>query len=282
MNDMSKFPVSNVPEFSVVIATQATPEKMAQTQQCASLWVQGLSDLPLAPFIIPCVGKVSIANAYNEAVANCSTPYIILSHNDAFPPAALGRRVGQRLLSHMETHDLDLAGFCGSSRFTGPRWQDCNTDLYGAVLNIPPVPKPGDPFSAVVWRRPARVVTGIRVLDGYCLVARTSAIRDIGFDESYTGFHFYDMLTALKCSKAGKRVAVLCDVPILHQSSVGYSDPAWSADIERFLNECRGIADPGLVGLARTPGSISSPFPGMVLDALEKECEQLPAILEIK
>jgi hypothetical protein len=274
--------VPSVPYFTVIVASQPTPDKLAQVQRCAEMWTEGLSDLPLAPVVLPAIGKTGIAAAYNEALSNVFTPYVILAHNDAFPPAKIGPKIGVRLLNHFQTHGLHLAGFCGSSRFIGPRWQDASAHLYGAVVNVPPQPQPGQAFAACCWRRPARVVTGMRCLDGYCLVAKTDAVRSLGFDEGFKDFHFYDMDMSLMAHEAGMKTAVICDVNVFHQSSVGYSAPEWSQGTNKFLKAWAGSADPIIQGLSVSPHQIASSDPAMILRQLELDEEYMAPIVEAK
>jgi hypothetical protein len=256
--------------FTVIICTQNTPEKMAQTQFACQQWTQGLSDLGAPTQVIVQQGKSSLAEAYNQAISNVTTPYVVLSHNDAFPAAGFGRTVGKRLLEHMEGKKLDLAGFCGSSKYVGARWQDAACYLYGQVLNAPPKPTPGQPFAAVRWQCPARVVTGIRCLDGYCLVARTSALQANPFDHTLAPYHYYDVDRALDFHAKGLKTAVICDVSILHQSAVGYSDPNWAKTCKPLLDKWAGKADAVLTGVAVAPGSIQSGDPNLILAESER------------
>lgn len=261
--------IHSTPPFTVLIPTQAAADKLAQTQKCAEFWQKGLEDLGCSPNIIPVVGKDCIAAAYNSAISNVTSEFVILSHQDAFPASGLGRTVGGKIYNHMKTHDLDIAGFCGSSKFIGPRWQDATLSLYGHCLNIPPQPQPGQAFSAVVWQQPARVVTGIRVADGYCIIARTSALRDLPFDPQFTSWHYYDTDRFLEFYRQGKRTAVLCDVSILHQSAVGYADPAWAMESNKFLDKWKSMADCVAIGCGRNASSITSGDPNLILAELE-------------
>lgn len=272
--------VPAVPFFTVIMATQAAQDKLVQSQRCLQMWEQGLSDLIQPPILALQVGKKSIAAAYNEAISNAATPYVILAHNDAFPLATLGERVGQRLKDHCELHGLDLAGFCGASRLTGPRWQDATPFLYGGVLNLPPQPQPGQPLSMICWRRPARVVTNIRTLDGYCLVGRTAALKELALDESFEGFHYYDVDLALRAHAAGKKTAVICDTVIAHQSTVGYADPEWRMELNKFVAKWAGRADLTIPGVQVTPSQIVSADIATLLAQNEAEIKCMAPIVE--
>jgi hypothetical protein len=230
--------------------------------------------------VIAAAGKPSITQAYNETLSSITTPYVVLSHNDAFPPVRLGRKVGQRILDHMTKHNLSLAGFCGSSKMIGARWQDAVNHLFGAVLNVPVPNGQPQPLSAVLWRRPARVITGMRALDGYCLVARTEDLKAHPFDTRYPSWHMYDVDIAATFYEAGLRTAVLADVSILHQSVVGYSDPQWAKEISLFTEKWRGKGDLVALGVGTGPSQVQSADPNLILQHLEHlEKDMLPICL---
>ena len=259
-------PKPNGPIFSIVTATQQ--DKMAQTQQCFQNWQAGLSDVqPGGTQCFPVPGAPSMAVAYNAALQQVQTPFVIFAHNDAYPAPLPAFRIGLRLRDRMEK--LDLAGFCGSSRFCGVRWQDYSTKLYGAVLNMPPNAQPGTQCSCQVWQRPARIVTGIRVADGYCIVARTDVIKKLGFATEIPNFHFYDMDVFLRAHATGLRTGIICDTPIIHQSGVGYADAKWEEGTLDFMSRWAGKADPYPFGIGQTPGSINGMDARMVLRELQ-------------
>jgi hypothetical protein len=264
------------PAFTVCIATQPTPDKMAQAARCAQFWEKGLSDLGSAPIVTVLPGEPSIAEAYNRALSATDTPFVLLAHSDAFPLTDVGQPIGRRLLDRLVKGSLDLAGFCGSSRLVGPRWQDCGSRLFGRVINIPPQPQPGQVFSMICWRAPAKTILGIRALDGYCLVGKTDTIRKFGFCEEYPGFHFYDVDIAARMADAGCRVGVLTDVVVAHQSSVGYADPAWSAGVPLFMRKWRGKADVTVAGIQQAPGTLSAQDLGLLLSVSDQQTRTLP------
>lgn len=256
--------------FTVVIATQQ--EKIQQAQNCFGAWNNALQDaVPPGQQIamLPMVGAKSMASAYNQAIGALNTEFVIFSHNDAFPVMLPTYRCGKRLQERMK--DLDVAYFCGSSHFCGGRWQDASPYLYGAVLNLPPNPAPNVAATAITWQRPARVIKGIRVGDGYCIAMRTEAARKLGFDSSLKSWHFYDLDLGLTADAAGLRVGVISDVYILHQSSVGYQAPEWAAGVDQFLKKWRGKADPTPVGVGVTPGSVTGVDGRMILSVLQEQ-----------
>jgi hypothetical protein len=79
----------------------------------------------------------------------------------------------------------------------------------------------------------ARAVANIEALDGVFIAARREVAEAVGFDEAtFTGFHLYDIDFSLRAHLAGRRVAVVNDVPIIHQSPGRFSDYTWVLDAE--------------------------------------------------
>jgi hypothetical protein len=102
-------------------------------------------------------------------------------------------------------------------------------------------------------------------------VARTEAIKKLGFAPEIPTFHFYDLDIFLRAHAAGLRTGIICDVPIIHQSGVGYADPLWEEGTLSFLNRWAGKADPFPFGIGQTPGSIVGNDARMVLRELQRQ-----------
>lgn len=242
---MSNAPTAAIPApanplFSVVVCSQNTPEKLAQVNNVGNLWNRGLSDLHTGaiPFL-PVVGAPSMGIGYNSVLSNINTEFVIFSHNDAFPAPLDTYFLGRDLKARMK--DVDVLGFAGSPRLCGPTWFGSG-HCYGQVINLP---VPGQPQSvnAALWQRPARLVRGIRVGDGYAVVCRTEAIRKIKWREEFPGFHFYDLCVFADAFEKGLRTAVATDIYIAHQSHGSYNQPEWAAGVPIFEKMWDGKMD---------------------------------------
>ena len=249
-------------ELSIIIPSK-NPPKM---QLAAQLWGRGLSDSGTNEFnLFPVVGAPDIATGYNAAIDRVTTPYVLLAHDDAYPLSYPRYFCYQRLIERMR--DVDILGFCGSDRFCGASWQ-ASGSLYGQVINHPALPEPIDPASmglvqtgmrpcsVAIWHRPARLIRGIRVADGYAVVCRVDALKKIGgfwTPESAKGFHHYDLALFLTAWEAGLRTAVASDIYISHSSHGSYHDPTWAAGVPEFFGKFDGKADPSYgVGMVHT------------------------------
>jgi GT2 family glycosyltransferase len=125
--------------------------------------------------------------------------------------------------------DAGVLGFCGSaSQQPGKQWWEC-PPRYGGLL------QGGVGSEPLRYAAPTGIASGVGVepvhtLDGYCLMARRSVYDAIGgFDESYGGWHCYDVDLCLRARRHGLTNYVV-DLPSRHLSW-GSSGP----DLERSL-----------------------------------------------
>lgn len=237
-----------------IVSPSKSPVKL---QLSFSQWGRALSDLGTSDFpAIPVVGADNIARGYNAALEKVTTEFVIFSHDDAYPLTYPPYKLGKRLAERMQ--NTDVLGFCGSDKFCGASWQTSGA-LFGQVVNHPPLPEQMDqgalmqfqtgmrPCGVALWQRPARLLRGIRVADGYCIVARTEALKKInGFwvPPSCPHFHFYDLDLFLTAFEAGLRTAVATDIYITHNSHGSYQQDQWVGGLKDFMDKWGGKADP--------------------------------------
>jgi GT2 family glycosyltransferase len=177
-------------------------------------------------------GAASMATGYNALVrAAVAAPDDVLCfiHQDArllFDAP----QVVPRYLDALERPGV--LGFCGSAaQRPGEPWYRCppcfgrllQGDGEGAPLEFLPLP-PGD--------GPLRRAE-VQTLDGYCLFMRRSVFDAIGgFDESYGGWHGYDVDICLRALAAGYRNYVIGEAS--HHISWGSSGEGLRDALARF------------------------------------------------
>lgn len=266
------------PPFSIGMCSHQ-PERV---KEAAVHWQRGLSDLGCPGFPLLAINAKSMAEGYNQILAQCKTEYIILCHHDSYPFPIPTYTMGKRLLERMQT--VDLLGWAGSSEFNSAKWFSAPGTAFGSVCNFP-AHKPGEivpievqnmwnvgmrPCGTTCWNRSARLVRGIKVMDGYALCARTETARKIGFDEKLTHFHLYDLDHCLASFYDGLRTAICNDIYIAHASMGSYSQPEWVEATKYFLDKYRGKADPVLIETGPAYGQWQSQDARLVLAQLQR------------
>lgn len=72
----------------------------------------------------------------------------------------------------------------------------------------------------------AAMCGGIQALDGCFMAARREVLAEVPFDEqSFPGWHLYDVDFSLSAWPTGFGVAVCADLLVIHQSRGGYDAP---------------------------------------------------------
>ncbi|MDR2690094.1 MAG: glycosyltransferase family protein [Azoarcus sp.] len=199
----------NTPVFSVIICS-IDPLKFAQASECyRALLARDPHE------IIGIHDARSLAEGYNRGLKQSSGDIVILSHDDILIlDPAFGRKIRQRL------RDFDLLGFAGTSRVISGCWFDAGRGwIHGVVAHRHDKIINLSGYGTSPWP----VVDNIQAIDGMCMMARRTVALEIGFDEAtFDDFHLYDLDFSYSAWRAGKKLGVCCDIPVIHQSSGVY------------------------------------------------------------
>ena len=212
--------------FSVIICS-VDPAKFAQIQRH---YQQLFGNQPHE--LIGIHDAKSLTEGYNRGVASAKGEFIIFCHDDIefiLPKDWLGR-----LKNHLG--QFDIVGLAGTTRLMYSMWIYAGPPyIFGQVAHPAGVPDWPEPYRLMVFSTPGPVVSGIQALDGLFIAVRREVLDKIKFDEkTFDGFHCYDIDFTFSAHLAGYRLAVACDLPIIHQS-VGNLNEDWQRDVERFL-----------------------------------------------
>jgi hypothetical protein len=271
--------VPAAPKFSVIMCTH----EQQKAQQALQYWQKGLQDIQAQTPAFPVLGPKSMCAGYNLALKQVTTPYVIFAHHDAFPLPFDGYFIGKKLEAHLR--HADVVGFAGSNRLVSTKWFSAGAAYtFGQVVNIAATPNQQPPIAACLWERPARLVIGVKLLDGYCIVVKTDVAKEIGWDENtFTDFHLYDLDFALSAAAKGKKIAVATDTYICHASHGSYQLPVWAVEGEKFMKKWKGHADlsrPDVQGFAQS--TVNGGDLRMIIRVLEEMAERLPEVCILK
>jgi GT2 family glycosyltransferase len=90
-----------------------------------------------------------------------------------------------------------------------------------------------------IFNVPGRSVGRIQALDGVFIAAKRAVVEKIRFDEqTFDGFHLYDLDFTYAAFLAGFRLGVACDLYLLHKSG-GSPDQAFMQYAHRFNSKYR-------------------------------------------
>jgi GT2 family glycosyltransferase len=167
-----------------------------------------------------------LCEGYSRGLAKAKGEILFFSHDDV---EFVNPNVGGRVAAAMEK--CDLLGIAGTTRLEHPMWSYAGPPyIFGQVAHA----NDDGTFSVQVFATPAPLVGGMQALDGCFIAAHRRAFKSVQFDaERFKGFHLYDADFTFSAHLAGLRVAVCCDLALIHHSRGNLNDD-WNRDGEIF------------------------------------------------
>jgi len=174
---------------------------------------------------------VSMCDGYNRGFARSKGDTLIFSHDDV---EILTPDFTPRLKSHMQRYDV--VGVAGTDRLIGARWYMAGPPfIFGQVAHVRP-----NGIVVDIYGAPRRSVQNIQAMDGLFLAFRRDVVEKLQWDaKTFTGWHCYDIDMVFRAHLAGYRIAVACDLSILHASNGEYGN-AWHIAAKAFLQKHAG------------------------------------------
>ena len=185
--------------------------------------------------------QYNIFQAYNIGWKRAKYPILCFMHDDVlFHTIGWGKAV----ISHFQDPQIGMIGISGPtyiSRLPGIWWginslqkptystrqynidTDRNNRNDHHTINNNPY---NEPYSEVV------------ALDGLFFCIRKEAFNTISFDESFGGFHFYDIDISMQVKKQGYRLLCIYDVLLEHISTPNLFK-AWIDSSRKFFSKWR-------------------------------------------
>ena len=173
----------------------------------------------------------SMCEGYNRGLSQSRGEVIVFSHDDV---EVLQEGFADRLLGHLTR--CDLLGIAGATRITGPSWVSAGPPfVYGQLVQTVPG-KPGV-WDVTIMSVPDRFIGGMCALDGMFLACHRGVVEALGFDEqTFTGFHHYDLDLSYRARRVGYRVGVAADLDVIHCSR-GSFDSGWERSAMAFAQK---------------------------------------------
>jgi GT2 family glycosyltransferase len=198
----------------------------AKFQKTAAMYARFWPPDQLQVFHIP--DARSLAEAYNRGIRAAGGEVIIFSHDDL---EILSPDLAQRLGAHLER--FDMVGVAGTTLMGHPRWLQAGPPyIFGQVAHTIP-----EGYMVDIYGASRRVVGQIQGLDGLFLAIKAPVARAVMFDEqTFDGFHCYDVDFTFRAYQAGYKLAVACDIQVLHDSP-GSFDETWEVHARRFIDK---------------------------------------------
>lgn len=161
----------------------------------------------------------SLAEGYNRGIAKASGDILIFSHDDIL---FLDDSLPEKLAARLE--EFDVLGFAGTSKvITGTWFAAGQPHIHGVIAHARPKQAlmSLDVFGVEAWP----VIPNIKAIDGLCMIAKREVAEAVGFDATtFDGFHLYDLDFSFSAWKAGYKLGVCCDIPLIHESAGNFDE----------------------------------------------------------
>jgi hypothetical protein len=182
----------------------------------------------------------SLCEGWNRGLASARGEVVVFCHDDI---AITCDRLGERLAAALA--DDDVVGVAGTRRMAGPNWAWSGAPhSHGCVSHV----RDGEVLAGAYSVEGPRVAA-IESLDGVFMAMRRATALAVGFDAAtYDGFHLYDADFCWRARRAGLRLAVRCDLGLVHWSN-GTLNAEWARHARRFLQRT-GLPDVPMAPIA--------------------------------
>jgi tetratricopeptide (TPR) repeat protein len=169
----------------------------------------------------------SLCDGYRRGWERARHPIVVFSHDDFH---ILSERPFDAIESALA--GADIVGLAGSTLAAGPAvlWAG-HPHIHGWITH--PAPD-GNGLETAVISLASGTIAGMQALDGVFLAMHREVPGRVGFDEeTFDGFHFYDLDFTLRAARAGFRLCVTTDIVAIHESR-GNFDAVYEGYAERF------------------------------------------------
>jgi GT2 family glycosyltransferase len=178
----------------------------------------------------PNFNQFSLAQVYNDAIKthkadNC---IFVMCHNDMIYKT---RNWGKLLLTKFNNSRFDIIGVAGTTYLpaSGMWWED-RSKMCGIVEHTNGITEWVSEYS-----KPIPGIKEVVAIDGL-MIAFNPDIIVHGFDEEFTGFHFYDLSFCMPNYLDGCNIGVTTVVRVLHKS-IGQTNQQWENNRIQFAKK---------------------------------------------
>lgn len=152
----------------------------------------------------------SIFSAYNEGVRRSNGDILCFMHDDI---EYLSSDWGKIINSCFLDDSIGIVGFAGSHMLS-------DSPMYWVEMPFYSEYNQTNGILSDKWLFPDKNLVDIVACDGFCFFVRRSLFEKISFDDdTYKGFHLYDMDICMQALDAGFRVCACRDILINHNFS---------------------------------------------------------------
>jgi glycosyltransferase involved in cell wall biosynthesis len=174
--------------------------------------------------------QYSLTEVYNKGLNESVNDIVVFCHNDIiFEKEYWGKRVLEHFVKKPE---YGILGVAGTSYYpSSGRWWDIQGEMIGQVYHQHEGRKWLSEYNKPFGNK---VIDSI-IVDGLFFAVKKSNLKT-NFDESFTGFHFYDTSFCMSNHLLGVKIGTISNVPLTHLS-IGMTNNQWEQNRLLFLEK---------------------------------------------
>jgi hypothetical protein len=174
-------------------------------------------------------GEKSLSQVYNEIIKESSNNIVVLCHDDIYFETTSWYH---KLIKHFEKSDYGILGMAGTTYMPkSGRWWEDRKKMFGIVNHEHEGKKWESKYSSGFGNNIKECV----VVDGLFIAIDKRKIKK-EFDETVTGFHFYDIEFCFQNFLEGVKIGVITNVRITHKS-IGATNQQWEDNRKIFAKK---------------------------------------------
>jgi hypothetical protein len=171
-------------------------------------------------------GEKSLSQVYNEILKESSNDIVVLCHDDIYFDTTSWYH---KVVKHFEKDEYGILGMAGTTFMPkSGRWWEDRKKMFGIVNHEHEGKKWESKYSSGFGNNVKECV----VVDGLFIAIDKKKIKKI-FDETVTGFHFYDIEFCFQNFLEGVKIGVITNVRVTHKS-IGITNQQWEDNREIF------------------------------------------------
>jgi len=174
--------------------------------------------------------QYSLTEVYNKGLNESVNDIVVFCHNDIiFEKEYWGKRVLEHFTKKPE---YGILGVAGTSYYSSSgRWWDIQGEMVGQVYHQ----HEGKKWLSEYNKPFGNKIIDSVIVDGLFFAVKKSNLKT-NFDESFTGFHFYDTSFCMSNHLSGVKVGTISNVPLTHLS-IGMTNNQWEQNRLLFLEK---------------------------------------------
>lgn len=176
-------------------------------------------------------GEKSLSQVYNEILEESQTDIVVLCHDDIYFDTTSWY---SKIVKHFEKSDFGILGVAGTTSLTDSgRWWDEKRKMVGIVNHE----HEGKKWESRYSESFENGICETLIVDGLFIALHKKRIKK-NFDESVSGFHFYDVTFSFSNHLEGVKVGVITNIRITHKS-IGMTNEKWEENRIIFADKFR-------------------------------------------